>query len=54
LVGGWTRRESGGGVVLAKSRVMSAVSTGESLMIIGWEKEPILLIVFMAYRKIGY
>ena len=35
MEGGWAMRESGGGVMLAKSRVMGWVSTGESLIIIG-------------------
>ena len=43
---GWTRRESErGGVVLAKSKVMGLVSTGESLIIIGWSEEPFVWIV---------
>ena len=35
IEGEWAIRESGGGVMLAKSRVVGWVSTGESLIIIG-------------------
>jgi len=35
IEGGWTRRESGGGVMLAKSRVVGWVFSGESVIIIG-------------------
>jgi len=45
MEGGWAIRESGGGVMLAKSRVMGWVSTGESLIMIGWSNEPFVWIV---------
>ena len=45
IEGGWARMESGGGVMLAKSRVVGWVFSGESVIIIGWSKEPIVWIV---------
>ena len=35
MEGGWAIRESGGGVILAKSRVVGWVFSGESVIIIG-------------------